>query len=333
MLITIITALLPIIVTLGLGLFAGYKKQFSQDQAQTLNKMVMLYTLPLMLFSGILGTPISDIMQNLNIFLWVFVGMFGGYILVFLISFLIFKSGAKLAALRGIAIAGPAVPFVGPSVLTVLFPEEASLAIATGGIIMNLLLMPFALVFLVGSGSSNNTNDADIQNTNSSNNKVIAPPKVSYSKIVFGSIFNAVKQPAVWAPFCAAILLVMGLDLSEELKGSFTLLGQATGGVSLFAVGAVLYAQKVSISLPVLVNVFCKNIVLPGVILGIMMLLSVSSLDKSIISVTLAIPTASIAVIFAVEYRVAQQEMASTLFISTILSVLTMGGFIWFTGG
>ena len=312
MLITIITALLPIIVTLGLGLFAGYKKQFSQDQAQTLNKMVMLYTLPLMLFSGILGTPISDIMQNLNIFLWVFVGMFGGYILVFLISFLIFKSGAKLA---------------------VLFPEEASLAIATGGIIMNLLLMPFALVFLVGSGSSNNTNDADIQNTNSSNNKVIAPPKVSYSKIVFGSIFNAVKQPAVWAPFCAAILLVMGLDLSEELKGSFTLLGQATGGVSLFAVGAVLYAQKVSISLPVLVNVFCKNIVLPGVILGIMMLLSVSSLDKSIISVTLAIPTASIAVIFAVEYRVAQQEMASTLFISTILSVLTMGGFIWFTGG
>lgn len=53
---------------------------------------------------------------------------------------------------------------------------------------------------------------------------------------------------------------------------------------------------------------------------------------RGLVSVTLAIPTASIAVIFAVEYKTGEQEMASTLFWSTILSVITMGGFIWFTG-
>lgn len=46
---------------------------------------------------------------------------------------------------------------------------------------------------------------------------------------------------------------------------------------------------------------------------------------------TLAIPTASICVILAVQYQAAEQEMASTLFFSTILSVVTMGGFIWLT--
>lgn len=328
MLITIITALLPIIVTLGLGLFSGYKKQFNQTQAETLNKMIMLYALPLMLFAGILGTPLSDILQNIDIPLWVLAGMLGGFVLVFSISLFIFKSGTKLAALRAIAIAGPAVPFVGPSVLTVLFPEEASLAIASGSIIMNLILMPFALMFLVDSGTSKNTA------TTSTNRSSTTPQvPVSYSKVILGSVLNAIKQPAVWAPFCALILLLMGLDLSDSLKGSFTLLGQATGGVSLFAVGIILYAQKVSLSLPVIVNVLCKNIILPGAILGIMILLSIPSLDRSITTVTLAIPTASISVIFAVEYKIAQQEMASTLFISTLLSVITMGAFIWITGG
>ncbi len=46
---------------------------------------------------------------------------------------------------------------------------------------------------------------------------------------------------------------------------------------------------------------------------------------------TMAIPTASICVILAVQYQTAEQEMASTPFFSTILSVVTMGAFIWLT--
>jgi malonate transporter and related proteins len=45
--------------------------------------------------------------------------------------------------------------------------------------------------------------------------------------------------------------------------------------------------------------------------------------------VTLAIPRASIAVILAVQYQTAEQDMASILAFSTIFSIITMGGFIW----
>ena len=62
-----------------------------------------------------------------------------------------------------------------------------------------------------------------------------------------------------------------------------------------------------------------------------MIWLAVPVTERGLVAVTLAIPTASIAVIFAVEYRSGEQEMASTLFWSTILSVITMGGFIWLT--
>ncbi|WAW08277.1 AEC family transporter [Oxalobacter formigenes] len=154
MLETIVTALLPIVVTLLLGYFAGLRHDFSQDQASVLNRMVMLYALPLLLFTGILSTPLSEISKSMDVFLWISVGMVGGFILVFLISRFIFKSDSKVAALRAIAIAGPAVPFVGTPVLGVLFPIDADLTIAAGSILMNLIQVPLALVFLVGNGGT-----------------------------------------------------------------------------------------------------------------------------------------------------------------------------------
>lgn len=312
---TIIMALLPIVVTLLLGLLAGWRHDFSQNQASVLNRMVMLYALPMLLFAGILGTPLAEVLKNAQVFLWLAVGMAGGFVLVFLISRLVFRSDVKLAALRSLAIAGPAVPFVGTPVLGMLFPVEADLAIAAGSLLMNLVQVPLALVFLVGSGGSD-----------ASGNQ-----KKGALHIVVESVVNAVKQPVVWAPVLAFVLLLVGLDMPKVIKGSFLLLGKATGGVALFAVGAVLFAQKVSVSLPVVVNVICKNIVLPGLILLAMIWLAVPGTERGLVAVTLAIPTASIAVIFAVEYNTGQQEMASTLFWSTILSVITMGGFIWFT--
>lgn len=313
MLDTIITALLPIVVTLLLGYFAGSRHEFNKDQATVLNRMVMLYALPLLLFSGILSTPLTDIVKNADVFLWVFIGMIGGFAAVFLISLILFKSSSRLAALRAIAIAGPAVPFVGTPVLGVLFPAEADIAIAVGSLLMNLIQVPLALIFLAGSN-----NDSQKSNGN-------------VFSIFINSIKNSLIQPVVWAPILAFILLLIGLDMPKFLKGSFILLGQSTGGVALFAVGAVLYAQKISVSVPVIINVLSKNIVLPLVILAMMIALSIPHVERSLVSVTLAIPTASIAVIFAVEYKTGEQEMASTLFWSTILSVITMGGFIWLT--
>jgi malonate transporter and related proteins len=52
---TIIGALLPVVVTLLLGFVAGWRHDFDGKQATTLNRMVMLYALPLALFAGMAG--------------------------------------------------------------------------------------------------------------------------------------------------------------------------------------------------------------------------------------------------------------------------------------
>ena len=46
----IIGALLPVVVTLALGMLAGWHRDYGVDAARSLNHMVLVYALPLALF-------------------------------------------------------------------------------------------------------------------------------------------------------------------------------------------------------------------------------------------------------------------------------------------
>jgi malonate transporter len=61
---TIISALLPVVVTLLLGFAAGLHHDFDAKQATILNRLVMLSALPLSLFVGMLGTPRDEVLAQ-----------------------------------------------------------------------------------------------------------------------------------------------------------------------------------------------------------------------------------------------------------------------------
>jgi hypothetical protein len=88
--------------------------------------------------------------------------------------------------------------------------------------------------------------------------------------------------------------------------------------------------NRIAFNLTVGVAVIARNIVVPAAIWGLMLLLHMEKEITRGAVLPLAIPTASICVILAVQYQVAEQEMAALSF-STIFSIVTMGGFIWLT--
>lgn len=49
------------------------------------------------------------------------------------------------------------------------------------------------------------------------------------------------------------------------------------------------------------------------------------------IVLAMAIPTGPIVIIIAMQYQRGEQEMASTMGLSMLASIVTMGGFIWLT--
>ncbi|MGZ8389327.1 MAG: AEC family transporter [Rhodoplanes sp.] len=143
---------------------------------------------------------------------------------------------------------------------------------------------------------------------------------------------SALKQPMVWAPILAFAMMLLGISIPDPIRQSMNLLGHATGGVALFASGVILYSQRVSFSLPTLISTVSRNLVIPALAWGLIAALGLPPEVEREAVLTLAIPTAVICVILAVEYRVAEQEIASTLFLSTFLSLPTMGAFIWLLG-
>jgi len=83
---TIISALLPIVVTLMLGFAAGWHQDFDGKQAAILNRMVMLYALPLNLFAGMMSTARDQVLAQKPLALAILLGMAGSYALVLVIA-------------------------------------------------------------------------------------------------------------------------------------------------------------------------------------------------------------------------------------------------------
>jgi malonate transporter and related proteins len=64
---TIIGALLPVVVTLVLGFFAAWHHDFGAAQASVLNRMVMLYALPMSLFASMVTTRRAELTSDLGL--------------------------------------------------------------------------------------------------------------------------------------------------------------------------------------------------------------------------------------------------------------------------
>lgn len=306
-------ALLPVVITLLLGFLAAWHKDFSGKNAVILNRMVLLYALPLLLFAGTISLPRHVLLADIPLALSIAVTMVTTFFIVTLLAYFVFRRDLGTSTLQGLAIGGPAVPFVGVPVLGFLYGGvDASIPVAAASLTMNLIQVPACLVLLSMSSMR-----AGLR---------VAPTSFS------SHLISAFKEPVVWAPISAVLLVIIGVHLPPAVIRSLKLLGAATGGVALFASGIVLFSQRVSLNWMVVLNVMARNLAIPALLWGAMLALGLPLNAIHVAVVTMAIPTAAITVIFAVEYGIAEKEMASTLLFSTLLSIFTMGIFIWLFG-
>jgi predicted permease len=135
----------------------------------------------------------------------------------------------------------------------------------------------------------------------------------------------------VWAPVLALVLVVAGVPLPEVVVNAMKLLGSATTGVALFATGIVLFAQRITVSRFVAGAVAARNVVAPALLWVILAAIGMSHTDLRLAVLANALPAPVAAVIFAVQYRQGQREMASVVLFSSVGSLLTLAAFIALT--
>src|SRR6202051_5366129 len=98
---TILSALAPIVFTLLLGFVAAWRHDFGPKEASVLNRMVLLYAVPLALFVGTVATPRADLVQDIAFVVAIFAAVVGLYALVFLLFPFVFRVSLSAGAFAG----------------------------------------------------------------------------------------------------------------------------------------------------------------------------------------------------------------------------------------
>lgn len=333
---TIIKAVLPVLVTVALGYFAAWRKDFDAHQAGVLIRLVMLYALPLALFSSILETPQRDILSAGPLAFLILLGMAGFYLMMFGLCRWGLGQCQGAAALTAMTVTGPSVPFVGIPVLGQLFGPDSAVPVSIAALILNLFQVPLTLILM--SHDQSRLLRADCVEDIAKAGATSTSPGTSFITSfranlteLGGHLLHSCREPVVWVPLLSISLVLYGVSMPSFLKGSFLLLGHATGGTALFASGVVLFSRKVRLNFRVGLMVMTRNILIP---LGILSIAHMAKLPPRTIQegvLTMAIPSASINVILSMRYHVMEQEIASVLFFGTFSAVFTLAGFIWLT--
>src|SRR5580658_9763978 len=213
---TILSALAPIVFTLLLGFVAAWRHDFGPKEASVLNRMVLLYAVPLALFVGTVGTPRADLVQDVALVVALLVAIVGLYALVFLLFRFVFRFSLSESVLAALTASAPAVPFMGPAILGDLFGKTSAVTIAIAALIINLIVVPITILGLSLGRTSVGTT---------------APPTTHRSAFA-EKLVETVKQPIVWAPVLAFVLVLCNVRIPSIADHGLSLLGQASGGVA-----------------------------------------------------------------------------------------------------
>ncbi|AMA26563.1 AEC family transporter [Klebsiella pneumoniae] len=301
-------AILPVIITVIIGYISGKRKDFNWQQAGDINKIVMLYSLPLSIFSNMVMTPRHIVMTMGPVAVAIILALILSFVIPLLVARYLFRRDLALSTLQALAIGSPAVPFIGTSVLAFLFGTVSASLITVSSITQNVFQLPLVMILMsVATGDKS-------------------------QHISFGArVVNAIKQPVVWSPVIALIIVLADIHIPQTISMSLGLLGKASGGLALFAAGIVLYTRSIVITTATIITVIARNILVPGACYLILLKMGFSMEQIKEVVLTMAIPVGSIAIIIAMQYKTGEQEMASTMALSIIASIITMGGFIFLT--
>jgi predicted permease len=138
------------------------------------------------------------------------------------------------------------------------------------------------------------------------------------------SLLYAGKKPIVWAPLLGLVFSYAEVQLPSFASRSIELIGSAAAGSALVLTGLVVSAQKFEFGGNTVVAVFLKNLLQPGLALGIAMLVHVSLEQTRYVTLISAIPCGFFGIVFGKSDNVNPRLASSGLIESYVLGVVTL---------
>ena len=310
----IIGTLLPVVVTLALGMLAGWHRDYDVDAARSLNHMVLVYALPLALFAGTINIPRAELIGDWPLLIVLLVATVMPFLLALLVDLYIVRRTLRAAALQAMAFGFPAIAFTGIPILTPLIGSNATVVVDFAGLTGNIIILPTTLVLLSFAQVRGDGSGGDWHSTGDG---------------ITTALKGSLLQPVVLSPLLAIALVLLNVRMPGVVSSSFSLLGSTVGGISLFASGVILQSQSLTVSLPAAVSSVARLLVIPGLTFAVLMQLGVSGDELKMAVLALGLAAAPMQVILSTRYRTDEQENASVLLYTNVLCIPTLAFFIW----
>lgn len=310
MLIFFVTDLVPIIVVMLLGYASGKRHAFTDDQARALNKLVLNYALPAALFVSIARANRDMIFADSRLTLVSLVVIVGTFFFSWFGSYKFFKRTHAEAAVCALIAGSPTIGFLGFAVLDPIYGDSVStgLVVAIISIIVNAITIPIGLYLLNPSASKEGGG-----NSNTS------------------ALLSAMKEPVVWAPVLATIMVLVGIRVPVELDPSFKLIAQANSGVAVFAAGLTLAAHKFEFSMEIVYNTFLKLVLMPLALLIVGLICQMSPIHLQMMVLAGALPPAFSGIIIASRFDTYTRTGTATLAVSILGFIIAAPFWIYVT--
>ena len=301
---TILAALLPVVFVVALGLLAARFGIIEKSAAPSFADFVVRFTLPLALLGGVLKISPKSI-EDIHYIISMVLGLMVPYAIAFAVGKFLFRHNLNASALQAQVCAFPSMAYSGLPVLEAVVGPPGVLAVVIGNLVTSVIMIPLTLVLVqIGLGHR--------------------AAGQSMRALIARSVLDAIRQPVVWLPVIGATLALCGIHAPKVLELSFNLIGQAAAGVALFALGLILYGQRLRVDRDVAFNVLIKNIGQPAALFGPTLIFSLHEASARELFLTGAIPTATAASMLSLRYKSYADEAAASTLVSTVGSIVTI---------
>lgn len=309
----LVSALLPVFFVLALGFLAGKRNSFDADQAGGLSKLAVSFALPASLFVGMSSIPRNLLLQQGRLVLALVLSHAGLFLLVWICLRFAKGLSSTAAIIYALTLSTSATPVFGLAVLQPLLGPTSAGAVGLVALAINLTVPPAVILLEMDAASKG-------QQTASGSPK---------QNPVLTGLSAGLKSPLLWAPILGVAIVLAGFHLPTVVASCFELIGSATSGVAVFAVGLILAAHPVSLSRTVLFGTLGRVTVQSAVLFALLHVLHVMSPFAREALVCCSFPLATVVVLFAARYKSSQSESASMLLFSTLALAVTVPLMLW----
>jgi len=301
----VVSALLPVVLLIAIGVIASRAKFIRAEATKDLSNLVFMVLTPALLFR----TMSTVHVEQLN---FKPVAMYFVAALLLFVGVMVSRGLNRRAAVLALAATFSNTVMIGIPLIGLAYGQAGLVTLFTLISVHSLVLLTLATVVL--------------EMVSAREDRLAGGGGQRHMALtVLSAIKSGIIHPVPLPVILGLLFAQTGLVLPEVVDRPLQLLGNAFGPVALVLVGAMLTQVRIGTHLSAALGIsLLKNLVLPCLMAALGWAFGMTGLPLTVMIVTAALPMGANVFLFAQRYEVAQELVTASLAVSTVLGLLTV---------